>query len=61
VRLPWRFVSPSTVRLAVERALADERMGERVREVAAWSAEHDGSERAAEIVEEFAGVATPTP
>jgi UDP:flavonoid glycosyltransferase YjiC (YdhE family) len=55
VRLPWRFVSPATVRLAVERALADERMGERVREVAEWSAGHDGAERAAEIVEEFAG------
>ena len=40
-----------------ERALADERMGERVRELAAWAAEHDGAERAAEIVEEFAGVA----
>ncbi len=55
VRLPWRFVSPATVRLAVERALADERMGERVRELAEWSAEHDGAERAAELVEEFAG------
>jgi UDP:flavonoid glycosyltransferase YjiC (YdhE family) len=55
VRLPWRFVSPATVRLAVERALADERMGERVREVAEWSAGHDGAERAAEIVEQFAG------
>jgi UDP:flavonoid glycosyltransferase YjiC (YdhE family) len=54
-RLPWRFVSPGTVRLAVERALADERMGERVRALAAWSAEHDGAERAAAIVEEFAG------
>lgn len=61
VRLPWRFVSSSTVRLAVERALADERMGERVDELAAWSAEHDGSERAADIVEEFAGVAVATP
>jgi UDP:flavonoid glycosyltransferase YjiC (YdhE family) len=54
-RLPWRFVSPGTVRLAVERALADERMGERARALAAWSAEHDGAERAAAIVEEFAG------
>jgi UDP:flavonoid glycosyltransferase YjiC (YdhE family) len=55
VRLPWRFASPTTVRLAVERALADERMGERVRQLSAWSADHDGAERAAEVVEEFAG------
>jgi UDP:flavonoid glycosyltransferase YjiC (YdhE family) len=55
VRLPWRFVSPATVRLAVERALADEQMGERVRELAEWSAHHDGAERAAELVEDFAG------
>ncbi|MDX6675947.1 MAG: hypothetical protein QOH11_3365 [Solirubrobacteraceae bacterium] len=58
VRVPWRFVSPATVRLAVERALADERMGERVRELAEWAAEHDGAQRAADLVEEFAGVAT---
>jgi hypothetical protein len=30
-------------------------MGERGRALAAWSAEHDGAERAAAIVEEFAG------
>jgi len=59
VRVPWRFVTPATVRLAVERALADERMGERARELAAWSAEHDGAARAAELVEELAGGAVP--
>jgi UDP:flavonoid glycosyltransferase YjiC (YdhE family) len=57
VRVPWRFVSPATVRLAVERALADERMGARVRELTEWAVEHDGAQRAAELVEEFAGVA----
>jgi UDP:flavonoid glycosyltransferase YjiC (YdhE family) len=61
VRVPWRFVSPATVRLAVERALADERMGERVRALGAWSAEHDGAERAAAIVEEFAGARAASP
>ena len=55
VRVPWRFVTPATVRLAVEQALTDERMGERVRELAAWSADHDGAARAASLVEEFAG------
>jgi len=59
VRVPWRFVTPATVRLAVERALADERMGERARELAAWSAEHDGAARAAELVEQLAGGAVP--
>jgi hypothetical protein len=32
-------------------------MGERVGELAEWAVEHDGAQRAAEIVEEFAGVA----
>jgi UDP:flavonoid glycosyltransferase YjiC (YdhE family) len=58
VRVPWRFVTPATVRLAVERALADERMGERARELAAWSAEHNGAARAAELVEQLAGSST---
>ena len=54
VRLPWRLVSAATVRLAVERALGDAQMGARVGELAAWAAEHDGAERAAKLVEEFA-------
>ena len=57
-RVPWRFVTAATVRLAVERALADERMGERARALSAWSAEHDGAARAAELVEELAGAGT---
>lgn len=59
VRVPWRFVSPATVRLAVETALADGRIGARVREVADWSAAHDGAQRAAELVEEFARARLP--
>ena len=59
VRLPWRLVSSGTVRLAVERALGDERMAERAAALAAWSREHDGAERAADLVEAFAGAAAP--
>ena len=54
VRVPWRLVSAATVGLAVERALADRRIGERVSALAAWSREHDGAARAAELVEAFA-------
>ena len=41
-----------------ERALADERMGERARALSAWAAEHDGAARAAELVEQLAGAGT---
>ncbi len=54
MRLPWRFLSPATMRLAVERAL-DQRgaMSARARELAAWAAANDGPTRAAELVEEL--------
>jgi UDP:flavonoid glycosyltransferase YjiC (YdhE family) len=51
VRLPRRLVAPATVRLAVRRALEEPRYRERVAEVAAWSAAHDGATRAAELIE----------
>jgi UDP:flavonoid glycosyltransferase YjiC (YdhE family) len=51
VRLPGRLVAPETVRLAVSRALEDPRYHDRVREVAAWSAGHDGPTRAAQLIE----------
>ncbi len=53
VRLPWRLLSPAGVRLAVRQALADRAMRERVGELAAWAQSHDGSERAAVLVEEL--------
>jgi len=59
VRVPWRRVSAATVGLAVERALADARIGERVSAVARWSREHDGAVRAAELVEAFARRRSP--
>jgi UDP:flavonoid glycosyltransferase YjiC (YdhE family) len=54
VRLPRRLARAAPVRLAVERALADRRLAARARELAAWSAAHDGAERAATLVEDFA-------
>jgi UDP:flavonoid glycosyltransferase YjiC (YdhE family) len=54
VRLPWRLLSPTTVRWAVRRALADAALACRAARLAAWAAAHDGSTRAAELVEELA-------
>jgi len=54
VRLPWRLLSPVSVRLAVRRALGDATIAERASQLAAWSAAHDGATRAAELVEELA-------
>jgi MGT family glycosyltransferase len=54
VRLPWRLLSPTTLRLAVRRALSEGELSERARHLAAWAAEHDGASRAAELVEALA-------
>jgi MGT family glycosyltransferase len=55
VRLPWRLLTPATVRLAVARALdARERHAARAAELAAWVAAHDPATRAAELVEALA-------
>jgi UDP:flavonoid glycosyltransferase YjiC (YdhE family) len=54
VRLPWRFTTPGGVRLAVRRALAEPAIAARVGELAAWAREHDGAERAADLVEDLA-------
>jgi UDP:flavonoid glycosyltransferase YjiC (YdhE family) len=54
VRLPWRLLSPATVRWAVRRALADARLRTRACELAGWASEHDGATRAAELVERLA-------
>ncbi len=55
VRLPWRLLSPATMRLAAERAL-DRRAAitARAGELAAWAAQHDGPSRAAELIEQLA-------
>jgi UDP:flavonoid glycosyltransferase YjiC (YdhE family) len=54
VRLPWRLLSPATLRLAVRHALADRRLALRAHELADWASAHDGASRAAELVEELA-------
>jgi len=51
VRLPWRLLTPATLRLAVRRALSDGSLAVRARELSAWAADHDGAQRAAELVE----------
>jgi UDP:flavonoid glycosyltransferase YjiC (YdhE family) len=55
LRLPWRLLSPATLRLAVSRAL-DPRLGfaARASEFAAWIQRHDPLATAAELVEELA-------
>ncbi|MBV8941492.1 MAG: glycosyl transferase [Solirubrobacterales bacterium] len=54
VRLPWRLLSPATLRLAVRHALSEPGLGARAAELAAWAAANDGATRAAGLVEEFA-------
>ena len=55
VRLPWRLLSPLSLRLAVRRALSDPEPGTRAGELARWATQNDGASRAAELVESFAG------
>jgi UDP:flavonoid glycosyltransferase YjiC (YdhE family) len=53
VRLPRRFAGPRALRLAVRRALGDERIRARARELSAWHAAHDPAARAAQLVEQL--------
>ncbi len=54
VRLPWRLLTPTTLRLAVRRALSRPSLAVRARQLAASAGARDGAERAAELVEELA-------
>ena len=54
VRLPWRFLSPATLRLAARRALAEPALAQRAAELQRWAEFGDGMERAADLVEELA-------
>jgi MGT family glycosyltransferase len=54
VRLPWRFLSPTTLRLAVRRALGEPRLAMRAAALQSWASAHDGASRAAELVEQLA-------
>ncbi len=51
VRVPWRLVTPTTLRLAVRRALERPGLAIRAAELRRWAAANDGAERAAELVE----------
>lgn len=54
VRVPRRFVSPRTVRLAVERVLAEPSIAARARSFARWCETHDPAAQAAALVETLA-------
>jgi UDP:flavonoid glycosyltransferase YjiC (YdhE family) len=58
VRLPRRFISPRSLRMAVERALEDPSIRARALELAAWSESHDPPHAAAELVEQMAAKRT---
>jgi UDP:flavonoid glycosyltransferase YjiC (YdhE family) len=50
--LPRRLVAPAPIRMATRRLLGDPAIARRAAEIAAWGREHDGAERAAELLEE---------
>jgi UDP:flavonoid glycosyltransferase YjiC (YdhE family) len=52
--VPWRLLGARSVRAAARRILADRGFAERAGEIAAWSRQHDGAERGAELVEQLA-------
>jgi UDP:flavonoid glycosyltransferase YjiC (YdhE family) len=51
VRLPMRLLSPTTIRLAVDRALANPAHRSRAQQLAAWYDTHDPQAHAAELIE----------
>lgn len=51
VRLPWRFVKPRPLRLAVERALSEPSIKAHAGELATWAAANDSGAAAATLVE----------
>lgn len=59
VRLPWRLLSPTSLRLAVRRVLCEPELAWRAAEIARWAAANDGATRAAELVETFAVGGSP--
>jgi UDP:flavonoid glycosyltransferase YjiC (YdhE family) len=52
--LPWRLLGNSSLRTVVKRMLDDGSFAARARQIAAWSAEHEGAEAGADLVEEYA-------
>jgi UDP:flavonoid glycosyltransferase YjiC (YdhE family) len=54
VRVPRRFAYPRPLRMAVERALAEQSIRARARQLAEWMAAHDPSATAAALIERLA-------
>jgi UDP:flavonoid glycosyltransferase YjiC (YdhE family) len=54
LNLPARFLSPATLRWAVQYMLEQPPLAARARELAAWAAHNDGAVNAAALVEGFA-------
>jgi UDP:flavonoid glycosyltransferase YjiC (YdhE family) len=54
VRVPRRWITPRTLRLAVGRALDEPGIRARAREIATWTREHDPGARAALLIEQLA-------
>jgi UDP:flavonoid glycosyltransferase YjiC (YdhE family) len=52
--IPWRLCRPAPLRWASRRLLDDPSFARRAGELAAWSREHDGASRGAELVERLA-------
>jgi UDP:flavonoid glycosyltransferase YjiC (YdhE family) len=60
VRVPRRFVTPRTLRVAVQRVLGEPSIRARAGEFAAWSATHDPGAAASELVEQLAYRGVPS-
>ncbi len=52
--VPWRLGGRRSLRATARRILGDRRFTERAGEIAAWSRQHDGAERGADLVERLA-------
>ncbi len=52
--LPWRLCRPAPLRWTARRLLDVRSFADRASELAAWSRQHDGAERGAELVEQLA-------
>ena len=52
--VPWRLTNASSIRWAARRLLGELGFGVRAAEIGAWSAQSDGAQRGAELVEGLA-------
>ena len=54
INLPARFLSPATLRWAVQSVIERPKLAARARELSAWAAKNDGAVNAAALLERFA-------